>query len=542
MEFINTLCGSTQQLQEEITSNGSKKTLVTIERIREERAKNKWVTFDKNGEYMIQAPYANSYMLIPISFCHIDDIKHVLSYRWAGAWGQSLNENDAPVDFLCISATEKVWVDYLNHLNDKELTKGVIENMGNLYCSRPVHAKYLYDFAADFGKKQLDSKGLSRLLACLTRGWIWQEIAFTGPEVTPPDAQVVSLLVELIKTGSEVVRCLIDNGFEEPKQQNVNEVIKFAIDTLWRARNLADNESAYEFFIEDKDLNQDLIQEAIEVVKGFRLDNDNDNESEERDEQLTNRLTMKVLAAMDNLENANFTKVEDSFCASFSTLLQSNQDYFGTIEKGEVAPKDLNKKITDMIQSLCEKNEWDVELWQQCVIEHPLSQLDHPLFESIQVVGNDIYVHIKDVEQVFKFKMSYNRPLQGQELDKSTESVDGTHEILSLSYRINKGKLYVIGFQTKSKLRVVPQECLMVSNSAVEAVQDKTMSSRWTQTTWYSRDKDWLNVLNSWKKDSQGDASVGEDSIDNAVEVKTGGKSKKGGLFSRGKKVKKVIA
>ena len=138
--------------------------------------------------------------------------------------------------------------------------------------------------------------------------------------------------------------------------------------------------------------------------------------------------------------------------------------------------------------------------------------------------------------------MSYNRPLQGQELDKSTESVDGTHEILSLSYRINKGKLYVIGFQTQSKLRVVPQECLMVSNSTVEAVQDKSMSSRWTQTTWYSRDKDWLNVLDSWKKDTKGDESVGEDSVDSVGKVKSVGKYKKGGLFSRGKKVKKVIA
>ena len=149
MEWVQDLCTSCSDCltaQGNITTDGTTKSLVTVERIKHERSKNRWVTFDKKGDYLVQIPYAQTSVLVPISFCETNDIKHVLSYRWAGAYGQPLRPgNDAPIDFLRISATEKVWVDYLNHLNHDELKAGVINNMGNLYNSRPVHAKYLHD-------------------------------------------------------------------------------------------------------------------------------------------------------------------------------------------------------------------------------------------------------------------------------------------------------------------------------------------------------------------------------------------------------------
>ena len=490
MEWVQDIyksCSDCLTAQGNITTDGTTKSLVTVERIKHERSKNRWVTFDKKGDYLVQIPYAQTSVLVPISFCETNDIKHVLSYRWAGAYGQPLRPgNDAPIDFLRISVTEKVWVDYLNHLNHDELKAGVINNMGNLYNSRPVHAKYLHDFTSS-----TDCKGLSNLLSCITRGWIWQEIAFTGPDVTPKGAQAVTLLVELIKTGSEVVRCLIDDGFFEPKERNVNEVIKFAIDALWRARNLADNQSAFVFFIEDRELNENLINEAVEKVISLRMDDANP----------AHRMAMKVLAALDNLENANYTRVEDGFCASFSTLLQSNTDVFGPISPGKVAPDNLHITITEMLKKTTEQQGWDVEWWQQCVIDHPLSQLNHPKFESIVISKGQIVVSVA-AGKSFKLKLGYSRPLQGQELDKSScsKSVDGKHEILSLSYRINSGEFYVVGFQTKSMMRVVPEGSLLVTATTVEDVRDVKMSSRWAQTSWYSRDADWLDVLQKWKE------------------------------------------
>lgn len=485
MEWLQDLYTACTDGQGNVVTENGNKILVTVERIKLERGKNKWVTFDRHGDYIVQVPYAQSTILVPISFCYSDDIKHVLSYRWAGAYGQLLVGTDAPIDFLSISATEKVWVDYLNHLNQDELKKDVINNMGDLYNSRPVHAKYLHDFSPS-----TDCKGLSKFLTCITRGWIWQEIAFTGPDVTPKNAQAVTLLVELIKSGSEIVRCLIEDGFFQPKEKNVNEVIKFAIDTLWRARNLADNQSAYVFFIEDGELNENMINRAIEKVISLRMGNPNNP---------SKQITMKVLAALDNLENANYTMVEDGFFASFSTLIQSNTEIFGPIPPGKVAPDNLHITVTDMLRTFTKEQGWNVEFWQQCVINHPLSQLYHPNFESIVISNGQITVVVEGGHS-FGLKLSYNRPLQGEELDKNTKSIDGKHDILSLAYRINCGELYVIGFQTKTKMRVVPAGALRVTERSVEEVKGSNMSSKWTQTTWYSRDVDWLNVLEKWKK------------------------------------------
>jgi len=482
MEILEDLCATCGPGS--IPTDFGPKILVTVDRIKIERGKNKWVTFDRDGHYLVQVPYAQTSILVPISFCDKDDIRHMLSYRWAGAYGQPLGKNDAPIDFLNISATEKVWVDFLNHLNHEELKADVIKNMGSLYSSRPVYAKYLHDFSSS-----ADRKGLSTLLSCVTRGWIWQEIAFTGQDVTPKGAKAITLLVELIKSGSEVVRCLIDDGFFQPKEKNVNEVIKFAIDALWRARNLAENESAYIFFIKDRELNENIINLAVEKVISLRMDDTNDS---------SNQLTMKMLAALDNLENVNYSYVEDGFVASFSTLLQSNTETFGPIPPGKVAPDNLHFTITNMLRTTTKKLGWNFEFWQQCVIDHPLSQLYHPKFESIAISKGEIIVYVEG-GLCFRLELSYSRPLQGQELEKSFESIDGKHDILSLAYRINCGELFVIGFQTKTMMRVLPNGSLRVTDTHVEVMNESNMSSKWTQTTWYARDADWLDVLQKWK-------------------------------------------
>lgn len=411
-----------------------------------------------------------------------NDIKHVLSYRWAGAYGQPLHSsNDAPIDFLRISSSERVWVDYLNHMNHDDLKLSVIENMGNLYASKPVYAKYLHDFST-----AVDREGLSKMLSCITRGWIWQEIAFTGPDVVPEHAEDVRLIVELIKTGPEIVRGIIHNGYFEPKNKDVNEVIKFAIDVLWRARNLADNESAYVFFIQEKDANRAIINEAIDQVIRYRESNG------------VHPIEMKLLAAMDNLENVNFTKVEDAFVASFSTLLQANEKEFDPIPKGKLAPANFREKVTDVLRKVTKKQSWDIEWWQQSVQDHPLSTLNHPAIDSIVIEQNNTIGVKVGGKLAFHLKMGYNRPLQGQELDKSEVVIDGEHDILSLSYRVKNGEVYIVGFQTTSLLRIVPDGSLLVGEDGISSSHD--IKSRWMSTTWYSRDSDWLQVLQGWKK------------------------------------------
>ncbi len=48
-------------------------------------------------------------------------------------------------------------------------------------------------------------------------------------------------------------------------------------------------------------------------------------------------------------------------------------------------------------------------------------------------------------------------------------------------------------------LRVVPKESIIVTRDCTRKIIDVTKSSRWSQTTWYSRDADWLKVLKRWK-------------------------------------------
>jgi len=468
--------------------NGDTKSIATIDHIRRYRSEGLWVTFDRNGKHVVQVPYGGADILIPISFCEQDDIRHVLSYRWAGAYGQKLEGNDAPIDFLRIASEERVWVDYLNHLNHEDLKRDVINNMGQLYAKRPVLAKYLWDFNPDD-----ECAGISKLLACITRGWIWQEMAFSGNELIPPNAELVRLLIELIKVGAEPLRCIIKDGFMEPKDKDVNEVIKFSIDVLWRARNLADNKSAYRFFIKDSKINKDLILQAISEIKKYR-------ENKE-----CNPLHLNLLAALDNLENANFTKVEDCFNASFSTLLQSYPEELGHIKEGEVAPEGFDQTVTDILCNLTEKQNWDIEWWQQCTIDHPLSQLCHPRINSILVNGDDIQVFAEGDKQ-FNLKSSYIRQLQGV-LDKDENLIQGKYDILNLSYRIQRGSLIVVGFQTKCNIRVVPTQGIQVTKTKMEVDPDPTNSSKWTQTTWYSRDADWLKVLDKWENHAKSNGS-----------------------------------
>ena len=95
--------------------DGVTRTLVGAEFVRLRRRKGLWVTFDKLGEYAVAVPYAGSQILVPISFCASNDIRHVLSYRWAGAYGQQLQGNDAPIDFFQVASAEK-------HNNEKQAT------------------------------------------------------------------------------------------------------------------------------------------------------------------------------------------------------------------------------------------------------------------------------------------------------------------------------------------------------------------------------------------------------------------------------------
>lgn len=75
----------------------------------------------------------------------------------------------------------------------------------------------------------------------------------------------------------------------------------------------------------------------------------------------SNQITLKVLAVLDNLENAEYLMVKDGFIASFSTLLQSNTDIFGDIAPGKFAPDNVHVTITNMPKQFTKKEGWNVK-------------------------------------------------------------------------------------------------------------------------------------------------------------------------------------
>mmetsp|Transcript_68561 Transcript_68561/g.142972 ORF Transcript_68561/g.142972 Transcript_68561/m.142972 type:complete len:691 (-) Transcript_68561:28-2100(-) len=181
----------------DVLSSDATPTLLTIALLRKERSKGNWCVADSDGPYYVATKDPNGKVhKIRCSFVLEAGITFMTSYRWRDMHTIAENGGDIAVNFEHTTAGRgRCWVDVLNHLNDSELKLQVIEQMGQLYATKPTLAQY---FQAD-PKTIAD---LFRMVTEATRGWMWQEIA-VGPGVVEFGSSVAKLCFLLIQLGKE---------------------------------------------------------------------------------------------------------------------------------------------------------------------------------------------------------------------------------------------------------------------------------------------------------------------------------------------------
>jgi hypothetical protein len=440
--------------------------IADLERI---RARSLWIVYCRQGKYRLVMPYRGLKVLVPCDICADQDGFHVMSYRWKGLDEADHCEGCAPLAFTSgdIVPDVRYWVDYMNHLDDPRLKIGVIQQMGLLYANKKVYAKYLHDYVHS-------PEGFLVLINCLTRGWVWQEIAITDDDVMPTQSDRVRLLIEMVKTGSEIVRGIVPNGYGHPNSKpSMHEIVKFGADALWRARNLGRNEAAIRLFVRDYERYEELLGQAADYVRNIR--------TKHGDVMMIN-----LLAAFDNLENVNFTRKEDGFHASFSTFMAKYAAAF----KGQ----DFTVWATTKLEQVTREQGWDLEVWQQCVAGHSLAQLNHTRVSKI-FCRPDRSILVAVGEDQIVTGLSYSKVLYGDYKATATGALVGEFDVRSCNYRILHGEVVLVGVNTSEGVRVVFDKGVRLRDGAVSA----ETCSRWATTTWYSVDEDWSSVLDSWE-------------------------------------------
>ena len=163
------------KISEGCKTNGSQcATRLTVDILKEEAVPfNKWAVYDENGRYYVEMKVFGQTLFLPTSLVQSDEIRTSLSYRWEPE-NDEVSGRSVPYTMASYLRNfwpeKKVWVDYINHLGDGQLTRRVVQNMARFYDSKEVIAMYL-DYRCTEPEK---------LVEFILRGWMWQELAFSN--------------------------------------------------------------------------------------------------------------------------------------------------------------------------------------------------------------------------------------------------------------------------------------------------------------------------------------------------------------------------
>ncbi len=116
-----------------------------------------------------------------------------------------------------------------------------------------------------------------------------------------------------------MIGTLLHGGYSPPTDMGVDDMVKFAVDSLWRVRTGYSDEVGITLFTQQTPQIISRFAEATARVRQLRS-------------QMGTEKVARALAALDNLENSNFTNVGDMFDASFATY----KELFGMAD-GELA-------------------------------------------------------------------------------------------------------------------------------------------------------------------------------------------------------------
>jgi hypothetical protein len=314
---------------------------LTREVILEARTAGLWVVAVVGGEIVLDMKCAGEIFRVECSLRPVEQIDYAMSYRWQGIAGGELKKGDSPVGFVHTvrEVPNTFWVDYINHLDDKELIPYVIQNMGEVYCKTKVWPQYLLEIgdpplkmntsSDEFPLNMWQSDKVSRLsvihgicmMRAASRGWMWQELAFSKrPDKFP--SLFGMLLYYLVVLGSDMFRHTIEGldcslSTQDPSGSaslpTANSLKDFLFSTLRAWHDLSGVSSSrvqtemMSFIRDEKFLPAELdsISRALEEARKTLLENP----------------ASMVRSALANMSNLNITKTEDLYHASFGVIL-----------------------------------------------------------------------------------------------------------------------------------------------------------------------------------------------------------------------------
>ena len=296
------------------------------------------------GEILLEMTCAGEIFRVECSMLPVEQIDYAMSYRWQRIDGCELQEGDSPAGFVQTvrEVPKSFWVDYINHLNDKKLIPYVIQHMGEVYCRTKVWPQYLLEVGdpalnitiasnPGFEGNLWDWDGkVSRLsvihgicmLRAATRGWMWQELAFSRrPDKFP--SVFGMLLYYLVVLGSDMFSHTleIDSGWgwstSSPKPSLLDTCTealkKFVFQTLraWHGfSDLVSTNAKFDTmkFICSEDFPPAELDHISRVLEAAR-------------QKLLENPASMVRSALSNMSNTNITKTDDLYNASFGVLL-----------------------------------------------------------------------------------------------------------------------------------------------------------------------------------------------------------------------------
>eukprot|EP00961_Rhodomonas_salina_P047499 638193-Rhodomonas_salina.9 len=186
-----------QTLPQHKDTRSSLKSL-SIDELRGHRQQGLWCTADSDGDFLLTVKNkAGKQIEVRCSFVAAEHIDYMVSYRWKHFCTVPENGTEIAVNFLNVTERRgRCWVDSLNHLNDDDLKRQVVEGMGELYRTHKVVAEYFL-YPAPKSVKEV-----FRMLMEATRGWMWQEVA-VGVGVEEFGSNTGRLCLEMLRLGKD---------------------------------------------------------------------------------------------------------------------------------------------------------------------------------------------------------------------------------------------------------------------------------------------------------------------------------------------------
>ena len=302
----------------------------------------------------------------------------------------------------------------------------------------------------------------------LTRGWIWQELAYSKPTPTCKKSPKINLLVELVQGGSEMIRSLLPGGYSPPTNMGSDDLIKFAIDCLWRVRAGDSDETGIEVFTHDSPHFNRRFEAATARVRQLR-------------HSLGTDKTARALAALENLESSNFTHPRDLYEASFATYKQLFE-----MDDGQLA-----SFISNDLPLEARRLGLDYEVWQQPTVSHPLAFLCGVAVSTACLTDSqDVILTVRG--RAHRLGVSWFRALHRAAHPKLSALAGRPVPVLSANYRVCHGRTYLVGVNLANHLRLVLAGSLDVTGGGCAPADAE---SKWSSATWQSGDAEWADFV-----------------------------------------------